>query len=100
MKPWPFLFILWGTSRYHGSKISGWQQKGVSAMATANCKQNNRFRLAKKNQLCRWSRFSLPYGVGEHNTKSFFFFFLNLDTVLSDLTQKISPTCDKLNKIE
>ena len=34
------------------------------------------------------------YGVGEHNTKSFFFFFLNLGTVLSDLTQKISPTFD------
>ena len=40
------------------------------------------------------------YGVGEHNTKSFFFFFLNLDTVLSDQTQKISPTFDKLNEIE
>ena len=40
------------------------------------------------------------YGVGEHNTKILCFFFRNLDTVLSDLTQKISPTFDKLNEIK
>ena len=45
--------------------------------------------------LALWGRWAQ-----RHHTKSFFFFFLNLDTVLSDLTQKISPTCDKLNKIE
>ena len=39
------------------------------------------------------------YGVGEQNTK-ILFFFLNLLTVLSDLTQKISPTFDKLNEIK
>ena len=39
------------------------------------------------------------YGVGEHNTK-ISFFFLNLETVLLDLTQKISPTFDKLNEIK
>ena len=32
-------------------------------------------------------KFTRPlYGVGEHNTKIFFFFFLNLNTVLSDST--------------
>ena len=31
--------------------------------------------------------------------KKFLFHFLNLDTDLSDLTQKILPTFDKLNKI-
>ena len=45
--------------------------------------------------LALWGRWAQ-----RHNTKSFFFFFLNLDTVLSDLTQNISPTCDKLNKTE
>ena len=40
------------------------------------------------------------YGVGEHNTKIFAFIFLNLDTVLSDSTQNISPIFDKLNEIE
>ena len=39
----------------------------------------------------------LLYEVGEHNTKSFFF-FLNSDTVLLDSIQKISPTFDKLNE--
>ena len=36
------------------------------------------------------------YGVGEH--KNFLFLFLNLDTVLLDLTHKISPTFDKLSE--
>ena len=40
------------------------------------------------------------YGVGEHNTKKFLFLFLNLDTVLFGLTQKISPTFDKLREIK
>ena len=40
------------------------------------------------------------YEVGEHNTQIFFFLFLNFDTVLSDSTQKISPTFDKLNEIK
>ena len=40
------------------------------------------------------------YGVGEHNRKKFPFLFLNLDTVFSDLTQKISPTFDKLDEIK
>ena len=41
------------------------------------------------------------YGVGEHNRKKKFpFLFLNLDTVFSDLTQKISPTFDKLDEIK
>ena len=40
------------------------------------------------------------YGVGERNTKSFFFLFLNSDTVLSNSIQKISPTFDKTNEIE
>ena len=47
------------------------------------------------------SNFTRPvYGVGEHNTKNFLFLLLNLDTVLLDLTQKISPTFDKLNEIK
>ena len=40
----------------------------------------------------------LLYGVGEHNT--IFFLFLNLDTVLSDSTPKMSSTFDKLNEIK
>ena len=40
------------------------------------------------------------YEVGEHNTQKIFFLFLNFDTVLSDSTQKISPTFDKLNEIK
>ena len=39
------------------------------------------------------------YEVGEHNAK-FFFLFLNLDTVLSDLTLENLRTFDKLNEIE
>ena len=76
-------------------------------------KKNNRFRLAKNQRFSvhflavvarlrnETSYFTRPlYGVGEHKTKSFFFLFLNLNTVLSDLTQKISPTFDKLNESE
>ena len=40
------------------------------------------------------------YEVGEHNTQKNFFLFLNFDTVLSDSTQKISPTFDKLDEIK
>ena len=40
------------------------------------------------------------YEVGEHNTQKNFFLFLSFDTVLSDSTQKISPTVDKLNEIK
>ena len=42
------------------------------------------------------------YGAGELNTKIFLFLFLNLDTVLLNLTQKISPISpfDKLNEIK
>ena len=39
----------------------------------------------------------LLYGVGEHNTNSFF--FLNSDTVPLDSIHKILPTFDKLNEI-
>ena len=39
------------------------------------------------------------YGLGEHNKKNFLFLFLNfIGTVLSDLTQKISPTIGKLDR--
>ena len=39
------------------------------------------------------------YGLGEHNNKNFLFLFLNfIGTVLSDLTQKISPTIGKLDR--
>ena len=75
-------------------------------------KKNNRFRLAKNQRFSvhflavvarlrnETSYFTRPlYGVSEHKTKSFFS-FLNLNTVLSDLTQKISPTFDKLNESE
>ena len=49
----------------------------------------------------KFPTFTLPfYGVGERNTKSFFFLFLNSDTVLSNSIQKISPTFDKTNEIE
>ena len=40
------------------------------------------------------------YGIGEHKTQKCIFFFQTLDKVLSDLTQKISPTFDKLNEIK
>ena len=44
------------------------------------------------------------YGVGEHNTKSCLFLFLNLgSTVLSDSTREISPTFSnekRLNNID
>ena len=39
------------------------------------------------------------YGVGERNTKSFFFLFLNSDTVLSNSIEKISLTFE-LNKTD
>ena len=40
------------------------------------------------------------YEVGEEQNKKFVFILVNFDTVLSDLTQKISPTFDKLNEIK
>ena len=40
------------------------------------------------------------YGVGEHNTKILFSFFVNLDTVLWKFNPEISPTFDKLKEIE
>ena len=49
------------------------------------------------------SKFMRPlYGVGEHNTKNFLLFFVNLDTVLWDFTQKFREHFTnwiKLNKI-
>ena len=80
------------TSHYHGSNISRSQQQGVFATAMVNSKKKNRLRLAKKTlhmphaflyisqpllNDCdmKLSNFTRPvYGVGEHNTKIFFFF--------------------------
>ena len=46
-------------------------------------------------------KFKRPFQVvGEPTQKNFVFHFLNLDTVLSDSTKKISPTSDKLNEIK
>ena len=81
------------TSRYHGSKISGSQQRGVFATATANSKKAIGLDWQKKKKtitlFCTFlsqallhdcdmklPNFMRPlYGVGEHNTKIFFFFF-------------------------
>ena len=40
-------------------------------------------------------KFTRPlYGVGEHNTKIFFFFVLNLNTVLSDsIAENFAYSC-------
>ena len=82
------------TPLYHGSNISGSQQWGTLATTTArdgneNGKKSNRFVLAKQ-QLCTCitlfgtflnNDLKLPnftrrlYGVGEHNTRIFFFFY-------------------------
>ena len=81
------------TSHYHGSNISRSQQQGVFATAMVNSKKKNRLRLAKKTLHMphaflyiskpllldcemKFPNFTCPlYGVGEHNTKIFFFFF-------------------------
>ena len=61
-------------------------------------KKTDRFRLAKQQHDCDMN---LPNstrplcGVGEHNTKSLLFLFLN-----SDGAFRISPTFDKLYEIE
>ena len=45
--------------------------------------------------------FTCPlYGVGEHNTKIFIFFFYALIRSFCIQPQKISPTFGKLNEIE
>ena len=79
--------------------------------------KNNRFRLTKKNNFARASRFFVHFLAVvarlRHETSYFHtpvlwsrwaqnknFLFLHLDTVLSDLTQKISPIFDKLNDIK
>ena len=79
------------TSHYHGSKISGSQQQGVFATATANSKKAIGLDWQKKTitlfctflspPLLHYCDMKLPnfmrplYGVGEHNTKIFSFFF-------------------------
>ena len=86
------------TSRYHGSKICGSQQEGVFSTATVNSKKTVGLDWQKNNSvpcITLFSTFVSPflhvcdmklsnftrqlYGVGNHNTK-LFFFFLNLDT--------------------
>ena len=98
------------TSRYHGSKTFGSQQKGAWATKTENGKKatlhvHHAFVHIFWPSLHDYDM-KLPistrplYGVGELDTKSLFFLFLNSDTVLSNSIQKISPTFDKLNEIE
>ena len=100
-------------SCYRGNKISASQIREF-CNGDGEQKKNNKLRLAKKRTLhvhhaflynsqpllhdcdMKLPNFKRPlYGVGEHNTK-----ILILDKVLSDLTQKMSPTFDKLNKIK
>ena len=80
------------TSRYHGSKISGSQQRRVFATATANSKKAIGLDWQTKKTITLFCTFlsepllhdcdmKLPnfmrplYGVGEHNTKILFSFF-------------------------
>ena len=51
------------TSRCHGSKISGWQQWGVFAMATANSKKTIGLDWQKKNIFARASRFFVHFSA-------------------------------------
>ena len=47
--------------------------------------ENSSFRLSLLDCDMKLPNFTRPlYGVGEHNAKEFPFFFLNLDTALSD----------------
>ena len=59
----------------------------------------------QKNNFARASRFLVQFHSPALSSrwaqhKNFLFFSLNLDTVHSDSTQKISPTFDKLNEIK
>ena len=97
---------------YHGSEICGSQQKEVFCNGEGEQQKSNRFRLTKE-QLCTcitrsrccatatWnlliSRVRFMQSV---NTTQKCIFHQTLDKVLSDLTQKISPTFDKVNEIK
>ena len=84
-----------GTSRYHGSTISGWQP---TTTATARRTAKNNTFILTNNNFARASRYfvhflpslhhydmKLPnftsplYGVGKHSNKNCRFLFLNLD---------------------
>ena len=92
------------------------QQQGVFATATTNTekivgldwqkKQNNFARASRffvhflavaVARLPHETNFTRPLYGAQHKN---FLFFPNLDTVLSDLNQKISPTFDKLNEVK
>ena len=105
-------------SCYHGSKISGPQQKRIFATATVNSKKTIGLDWQKKtlhvlqsflyisqplhNCDMKLPNFTRPPFVWSRcaQHKNFLFLFLNLHTVLSDSTKKISPTFDKLNEMK
>ena len=110
------------TSRYHGSKISWSQLKGSLSNHAFDGKENWKKAIGlyhQNNNSARASLFFVRFSAVVTRLRretsyfyapalrrrwaqreNFLFLFLNIDTVLSNLTPEISPTFDKLNEIE
>ena len=94
----PMLPHLPGVPHLHVNRLLDWQKKKNFARASPFFVHFSVVVERLRHETFKFHAPGLWSGWAQH--KNFLFLLLNLDTVLLDLTQKISPTFDKLNEIK